>query len=116
MLARLAAIPGLQISENVPLSSCTRFAMGGPARILADAATEAALAAALAAMREDGCPWALIGGGTNLVAADAGFPGVVLRYTARALRMRGSEIQVDSGATLQDLVDTAIHAGLRGLE
>ena len=65
MLARLAAIPNLQCLENVPLSRYTRFAIGGPARLLADASTESALIAALAT----GCPHALIGGGSNLIAA-----------------------------------------------
>src|ERR1700730_13874117 len=56
MLARLAAvlneIPELKFTENVPLSSVTRFAIGGPARILADASSEAALIATLDAVRE----------------------------------------------------------------
>ena len=52
MLARLAAIPELQCSENIPLSRVTRFAIGGPARILADASSEAALIAALDVVRE----------------------------------------------------------------
>ena len=56
MLERLAAvlneIPGLQSTENVPLSQLTRFAIGGPARILADASSEAALIGALDAAAE----------------------------------------------------------------
>jgi UDP-N-acetylmuramate dehydrogenase len=117
MFSRLAAvlneIPGLQCSENIPLSHVTRFAIGGPARILADASTEAALSAALDAVRGD--PHALIGGGTNLVADDRGFPGVVLRYTAKNIEIDGSVVRVEAGAVLQDLVDATIAAGLEGL-
>ncbi len=116
MLARLAAIPGLHVSENVPLRELTRFAVGGPARVLADASTEAALAQALAAIRAAGWPYALIGGGTNLIASDDGFPGVLLRYTAAGIRMEGAHVTVESGALLQDLVDASIGRGLRGLE
>jgi UDP-N-acetylmuramate dehydrogenase len=116
MLSRLRAIPDLDLQENAPLSRHTRFAIGGPARILADAATEAALAEALAAVREAGWRCALIGGGSNLIVADEGFPGVVLRYTARRIEAAGVEIQVESGAVLQDLVDLSIAQGLRGLE
>lgn len=110
MLARLAAIPNLQCFENVPLSRYTRFAIGGPARVLADASTETAL---IAALQE---PHALIGGGSNLVADDAGFPGVVLRYTQNTIQIEPPLVRARAGAVLQDLVDATINAGLRGLE
>jgi len=83
MFARLAAIPGLVCRENAALKNYTRFGLGGPARLLADAPTEEALRAALDALRNE--EHALIGGGSNLVVADAGFPGVVLRYTDDSL-------------------------------
>src|SRR5689334_14886660 len=117
MLARLAAvlneIPELECSENVPLSRLTRFAIGGPAGILADASSEAALIAALEVV--GGSPHALIGGGSNLVADDRGFPGVVLRYTAKDIGIDGPMVRVAAGAVLQDLVDATIAAGLEGL-
>ncbi|HEY4360197.1 MAG TPA: UDP-N-acetylmuramate dehydrogenase [Bryobacteraceae bacterium] len=116
MLSRLRAISHLQVQENAPLSRHTRFALGGPARILADASTETALAEALAVVRNAGVRLALIGGGSNLVVADEGFPGVVLRYTARGIEAAGTEIHVESGAVLQDLVDLSIERGLRGLD
>src|ERR1700690_4494526 len=98
MLSRLAAIPGLAILENVPLARYTRFAVGGPARILADASTERALAQAIRLLREAGAPHAIIGGGTNLVVADAGFPGVVLRYVDAALTLDETTVTVAAGA------------------
>jgi len=113
MLTRLAAISGLQCTENVPLSRVTRFAIGGPAQIMADASSEAALIAAWDAVRGD--PHALIGGGTNLVADDRGFPGVVLRYPANHIDIDGPVVRVAAGAVLQDLVDRTIAAGLEGL-
>ena len=117
MLARLAAIDGLHCTENIPLSGVTRFAIGGPARILADASSEAALIAALDVVRST--PHALIGGGSNLVADDRGFPGVVLRYTAKKIEIDGGvvggAVRVAAGAVLQDLVDATIAAGLEGL-
>ena len=115
MLARLAAIPDLQSTENVLLSGLTRFAIGGPAAILADASSEAALLAAAAVFKDSKTPHALIGGGSNLVADDAGFPGVVLRYTARRTEIDGSRVRVAAGTVLQDLVDATVAAGLAGL-
>jgi UDP-N-acetylmuramate dehydrogenase len=116
MLARLAAIPNLQCQENVPLSRYTRFAIGGPAHLLADASSETALIAALRELRGKACPHALIGGGSNLVADDAGFAGVVLRYTENRIEVDPPVVRARAGAVLQHLVDATIEAGLRGLE
>jgi UDP-N-acetylmuramate dehydrogenase len=107
---------GLSIVESAPLSLYTRFAVGGPARILADAATESALIEILRAIRENGEPYTVMGGGTNLVASDQGYDGVVLRYTNPALAFAGNTVSVAAGAVLQDLVDAAIARGLKGLE
>lgn len=116
MRSRLGTIPGLEIIESAPLRAYTRFGMGGPARLLVDALSEPALAHAIQALRESGEPHAVIGGGTNLIVNDDGFAGVVLRYTNRALEIQGTTVRVAAGAVLQELVDSAIAAGLRGLE
>ena len=107
---------GLAIHENVPLSRYTRFAVGGPARILVDAATEAAIAEALHDIRESGEPYTVMGGGTNLVVSDQGYGGCVLRYTNAELEIDGPTVRVGAGAMLQDLVDATIAGGLKGLE
>lgn len=107
---------GLSILENVPLARYTRFEVGGAARVLADAANQAALTEVLGAIEETGEQYAIIGGGTNLVAGDQGYPGVVVRYTDAALEFAGATVNVAAGAALQDLVDAGIARGLKGLE
>jgi UDP-N-acetylmuramate dehydrogenase len=107
---------GLSILENVPLADYTRFEIGGPARILADAASEAALTEVLSAIDESGERYTIIGGGTNLVAGDQGYSGVVVRYTNAALEFAGDTVKVAAGAVLQDLVDASTDRGLKGLE
>lgn len=116
MLSRLAAIPNLLVFEGVQLSRYTRFEIGGPARILVDARTEAALVDAMRWVQSTAQPYAVIGGGTNLIVDDAGFPGVVLRYTAADIEITGSHVRVQAGAVLQDLVDRTVELGLGGLE
>lgn len=110
------SIPNLQITQNVSLRQLTRFGIGGPARLLMDVSTEEALVAGLEFVREAGLPWTLTGGGTNLLAADEGFPGVALRYTAKRVHIEGSVVTVEAGAILQAVVDASIDRGLRGLE
>jgi UDP-N-acetylmuramate dehydrogenase len=116
MLSRLAAIPHLLVLENAPLARYTRFAVGGPAGILADARTEDALTEAVAVLTESRAPFTVIGGGTNLLVSDEGFAGVVLRYVNASIEIVGISAVAAAGAPLQNLVDAAINAGLRGLE
>jgi UDP-N-acetylmuramate dehydrogenase len=126
MRSRLGAVPSLKIIEGAPLRDYTRFGIGGPARLLADVSSESALAEAMRVIQESGDRHTIIGGGTNLIVSDHGFAGVVLRYTNRTIEIQGTEIEgaeieganvrVAAGAVLQELVDSAIAAGLRGLE
>jgi len=107
---------GLTIQENAPLARYTRFEVGGPSRVLADASTETALIEALREIRESGEPYTVMGGGTNLVAADEGYAGVVLRYTDSSIEFAGDTVRVAAGVVLQDLVDASISRGLKGIE
>jgi UDP-N-acetylmuramate dehydrogenase len=116
MLFRLLAIPNLHVFVNAALAERTRFEIGGPARVLLDAETEAALAETWTAIDGSGWPRVVIGGGTNLIVDDAGFPGAVLRYTASGIQFDGNFVRVEAGAVLQDLVDATIERGLKGLE
>jgi len=114
--ARLAGIPNLTVSSGTPLSRYTRFGIGGPADLYVETADADAFVAALAAARATGLATMVIGGGTNLIVADRGFRGIVLRYCAESLCAEGHRVFADGGAVLQDLVDFAIARGLRGLE
>ena len=58
----------------------------------------------------------VIGEGSNLIAADAGFSGAVLRLVNREIRVEGTTVHVDGGVTLQTLVDFTCGRGLKGLE
>jgi UDP-N-acetylmuramate dehydrogenase len=115
-LQSLAAIPNLQASAGVPLAGYTRFGIGGPAGVLAETSRVESLQSALRIVRESGQPFVVIGGGSNLIVADEGFPGVVLRFTAAALEADGNRVTAQAGAELQALVDFTVERGLAGLE
>ncbi len=106
----------MQVSRDVPLSRHTRFAIGGPAAILAATHSAETFIAALEAVRESGLDHAVIGDGTNLIVSDEGFPGVVLRFGADRILAAGTRVMADAGAPLQAVVDFAIARGLRGIE
>jgi UDP-N-acetylmuramate dehydrogenase len=116
LAAELMRIPGLELFPDEPLARHTRFALGGPARLLIDATTPASLSHTLLTLHGSGHPYLLIGGGTNLIVADGGFDGIVLRFRSREVRVEGPRMIAGAGAELEDVVDTAIATSLAGVE
>jgi UDP-N-acetylmuramate dehydrogenase len=115
-LRRLHQIPNVQVSAGAVLARYTRFGLGGPADVLVETADAEGFATALEVVRVSGLDHAVIGSGTNLVVADEGFRGVVLRYTANKLTAEGNRVTAEAGAELQQVVDFTIAHGLAGLE
>lgn len=113
---RLTAIPEATIRRDVSLAQYTRFSIGGPAAVFVETSNPNSFAQALDAARSCSVAHVVIGGGTNLVVADAGFDGVVLRYTGRRIVREDTLVRVQAGAVLQDVVDASIAAGLEGLQ
>ena len=67
-------------------------------------------------LQREGVAFTVIGEGSNLIVADAGFGGAVLRLVNREIRREGTTVHVDGGVTLQTLVDFTVAQGLKGLE
>jgi len=116
IIDQLASIPNVSVSEGMLLSDRTRFAIGGPAELYVEASSEPAFSAALQVARSSGASYSVIGAGTNLIVADEGFHGIVLRFTASQISSDGTKVWAEAGAELQALVDFCIDHGLRGLE
>jgi UDP-N-acetylmuramate dehydrogenase len=116
IVLQLASIPNVSVSEGMLLSERTRFGIGGPADLYVEAASEPAFSAALRIARSSGAAYSVIGAGTNLIVSDAGFDGIVLRFTADNISNDGAIVRAEAGAELQTLVDYSIEHGLRGME
>lgn len=112
----LEAIPQLSVTRNAPLAARVRFGIGGPADLYIETPCEGSLIRALGILAREGVRWAVIGGGTNLIVADEGFRGAVLRFHGHRLERRNETIAAEAGAELQALVDFANRSGLAGLE
>ena len=111
----LEDLPGLRVERDAPMSAYTRFGLGGPADWLIDACDENVFVDALGRLRSAGIRTEVIGGGSNLVVADQGFRGVILRYTNSCLSANETVVTAGAGVVLQDLVDFTIEQGLLGL-
>jgi UDP-N-acetylmuramate dehydrogenase len=108
------------LAEDVPLAQFTTLGLGGPARRFAEAATEAELLAQVRSADEQGEPLLVLGGGSNLVIADDGFPGTVVRVATREIRGEahddGVRLTVAAGEDWDAVVTQAVGDGLAGLE
>ncbi|PYU89722.1 MAG: UDP-N-acetylenolpyruvoylglucosamine reductase [Acidobacteria bacterium] len=74
------------IQENIPLAPFTTLGIGGPARYLAEISEESHVVDALAFAHGRSLPVFVLGGGSNILVADEGFPGLVLRIRVRGIR------------------------------
>lgn len=106
------------LQEDASLAALTTWRIGGPARFLCRVRTEAALARVLAAAAADGLPLAILGMGSNILIADAGFPGYVVRLEGDFLvvTVDGERVRAGGGAALGGVCAAAARAGLSGLE
>jgi len=95
------------------LADLTTLRLGGPPARYEEAADEAAIIAAVRAADE---PLLVLAGGSNLVVADAGFPGTVVHITSRGVREDGNALEVAAGEPWDPLVARCVDAGLAGFE
>ena len=108
-------------SEQTPLGRHTSLRVGGPARRFLASTDLTALARLLDAAREDRVSVLVLGGGTNLLIADEGFDGVVVKYTGIGHQIEaapddGLLVRAAAGVNLSNLARRLAHEGLAGLE
>jgi UDP-N-acetylmuramate dehydrogenase len=102
----------------------TTLRLGGPAGRMVTAGSEAELVAAVSAADDAGEALLVLGGGSNLVVSDDGFPGTVVRIATRGVRpdvedgvsCGGVMVTVAAGENWDDLVDRAVDSGWVGVE
>jgi UDP-N-acetylmuramate dehydrogenase len=106
-----------RVRRNVPLRDFTTFRTGGPADYLVEPRTSDEMVAVVQAARENGLPIFLLGGGSNVLVADAGVRGVVVRPRGGEVRaIDEHHVRADAAMTINGLVRWTITHGLAGLE
>jgi UDP-N-acetylmuramate dehydrogenase len=110
-----------RIQRDVPLGPRTTLGVGGPARHYLAACSEDDVREGLAWAHAQGLAVLVLGGGSNLVVADAGFAGLVLDVAIGGVsvdRVAGGRARVVAGAgeTWDDVVARAVAEGLGGIE
>jgi UDP-N-acetylmuramate dehydrogenase len=114
----LEAACGDRVRTGFPLAPLTTFRIGGPAALYLEPDDDGDLRAASRAVSEAQIPWAVLGKGSNVLVADAGFPGLVLRL-GRGFRWAardGDLLSAGGSMPLPALAGVALRHGLGGVE
>ena len=115
---QLKAVSGeTRVRERVPLGPLTTFGVGGPADWLVEPESVEALQAVLRIATDSGVPVVLLGGGSNVLVADAGVRGVIVRPRLLGISQPLPDgVRAEAGVTINGLVRWLIGRGLAGLE
>ena len=118
----LLLIPGVKLKLNEPLARYTSIKIGGPADLFLEIPTTGALAQSLRLLNQHNTPFLLLGKGSNVLIADRGVRGAVLRlagdfrHAEWRPRKRTVSLIVGAAYPVALLVREAVRKGFAGLE
>lgn len=109
----------MHVREQVQLAPYTTLGLGGDARYFVACDSEDEIRAALAYAADRSLPVYILGGGSNVVFPDSGFPGLVLRVTIGGIELqdgRTPQVKAGAGADWDTLVQSVVARGWSGVE
>ncbi len=117
-VAAAASVLGDRAAADVPLGPRTTYRVGGPATLLVSVEGDEDLRRVDAAVAESGLPVLVVGNGSNLLVADAGFPGLVLVLGEgfAGIEIHGRSVRAGAAALLPVVARRTAAAGLTGFE
>lgn len=115
-LDRLAEERGISLESDVPLAPFTTLRVGGAADRLAAPETLNQLVALLDLARDADVPTFMLGKGSDIVVADAGVRGLVVRTRADRVAIDGTTLSADAGASMAALAKRCAREGLAGFD
>jgi UDP-N-acetylmuramate dehydrogenase len=115
------SIIAMLLLEHVPMAALTTLGVGGPARYFCEAHKEQNIRDAVVFARERDLPLFIMGGGSNLVVADGGFSGLVLKVALLGIKERSTgkgqaRFSVAAGESWDALVAGTVQSRFAGLE
>ncbi len=118
---KLEALSRLDIGDrvfNAPLSHYSSWQIGGPADLLVEPASARQVATVVSYSRQHEIPLIVIGQGTNLLFADEGLRGIIVKIgnNMSGLTIKDGRIVAEAGIWVPQLARRAMLAGLSGLE
>lgn len=106
-----------RLRRHVPLAPMTTFRVGGAAEWLVETRSSGEIVAALGLATRAGAPVTILGGGSNVLVADSGVRGLVIRPRGGEIAQVDAEhVRADAAVTINGLVRWTINHGCAGLE
>ncbi len=105
---------GLAFKENELLAKHLNIRIGGPARFFVDVKTVEDVCDAVRFARQHDVAYFVLGGGSNTLAADEGWNGLVIKMINRALVIEGTKVVADAGVISALVARKTAEAGLHG--
>ncbi|MBD3219536.1 MAG: UDP-N-acetylmuramate dehydrogenase [candidate division Zixibacteria bacterium] len=106
---------GDKFRENHILADYTTFGIGGPARMFIYCDNREDIIDAVNLAHENRMDFFIVGGGSNLLISDKGYPGLIIHIASTGLDITENYIEVESGYDWEELVDLTCREGLDGL-
>lgn len=118
LAGRLEVVFGAErVRRNVLLAPYTTFRVGGPADLLLETHSADEIARAVTLAHDAGKPITMLGGGSNVLVADSGVRGLVIRPRGGEVSPIGDQlVRADAAVTINGLVRWTINRGIKGLE
>ncbi|MFA5932670.1 MAG: UDP-N-acetylmuramate dehydrogenase [Microgenomates group bacterium] len=102
--------------KNIALDGLTTSGVGGPAKYFYEAKTAEKMMEAVKWATNKKLPYLIMGAGSNILIADKGFPGLVIKNNIKSIVGFRQIIKVGSGTLLSQLITTTVKQNLSGLE
>lgn len=107
----------ISVREDVPLAPLTTLGVGGPARYFVEACSADEVRTAVEWARSRNLPLFVLGGGSNVLVSDRGFPGVVVRVAIQGIVEEAEGVFLaGAGEDWDALVARAVAANYGGIE
>ncbi len=106
----------MTFAENILLKDFTTFRVGGPARFFCAVQNEKELVEAITFSKKEKIPFFILGGGSNILVSDEGFPGLVIKMEIKGMDFLGEKVTVSAGEDWDFFVDECVKRNLFGLE
>jgi UDP-N-acetylmuramate dehydrogenase len=112
------ALKGLDVKCNVPLSTLTSFRIGGPAAMVMRPRNAEDIRKTIQACSQFVTPYCILGNGSNVLAPDAGYPGVIIRIDTPLTTplFVDTTVTCPAGTALSVLARESVNMRLMGLE
>ncbi|MBZ9577564.1 UDP-N-acetylmuramate dehydrogenase [Patescibacteria group bacterium] len=106
----------MDIKENISLAKHTTFKIGGPAKYFCITRNKEDLVKAVKKAKELNLPFFILGGGSNVLASDKGYNGLIIKIENCKLRIENCNLYTEAGVKLEEIVKLSDKKSLTGME